>query len=126
RDLQRYLEGEPVEAGPPSTTYRVRKFVRKHRLWLTTGAAFAALLIAAVVASSWLAHVARQENARAEKNLQLAENAVDEMLSSAGRQSARVAGDLPQMEEFRKELLDKARGFYATFTAQEPNNEKLR
>jgi tRNA A-37 threonylcarbamoyl transferase component Bud32/tetratricopeptide (TPR) repeat protein len=126
RDLQKYLQGEPVEAGPPSATYRVRKFVRKHRIWLTTGAAFAGLLIGAAVVSTWLAHVARQENARAEKNLQLAENAVDEMLSSAGRQSARVAGDIPQMEEFRKELLDKARGFYATFVAQEPGNEKLR
>jgi serine/threonine protein kinase len=30
RDLERYLAGEPVEAGPPSTTYRLRKFVGRH------------------------------------------------------------------------------------------------
>jgi eukaryotic-like serine/threonine-protein kinase len=55
RDLQGYLEGDPVEAGPPSATYRLGKFVRKHRVWLGTAAAFAALLLAGVVVSAWLA-----------------------------------------------------------------------
>ena len=31
RDIQRYLDGDPVEAGPPSATYRLRKFARKYR-----------------------------------------------------------------------------------------------
>ena len=31
RDVQRYLNDEPVEASPPSTLYRVRKFVQRHR-----------------------------------------------------------------------------------------------
>lgn len=31
RDLRRFLKHEPVEAGPPSTRYRMRKFVRRHR-----------------------------------------------------------------------------------------------
>jgi serine/threonine protein kinase len=126
RDLQRYRQGEPVEAGPPSTTYRFRKFVGKYRVWLATAAAFAVLLVGGIIVSSWLAYVARTENARAERNLQLAQNAVDEMLSSAGRNSARVAGDVPQLEEFRKELLDKARRFYARFTEQKPDSENLR
>jgi len=126
RDLQRYLEGEPVEAGPPSAGYRLRKVVRKYRAWLATAAAFALLLIVGLIVSTLLAYVARKENTRAEENLRLAQNAVDEMLSSAGRQSARVASDIPQMEEFRRELLDKAKTFYTTFAAQEPNNEKLR
>ena len=30
-DVQRYLSGEPVLAHPPSATYRMRKFARKHR-----------------------------------------------------------------------------------------------
>ncbi len=30
-DLQRYLEGLPVTAGPPSTWYRLRKFARRYR-----------------------------------------------------------------------------------------------
>ena len=31
RDIERYLDDEPVEACPPSATYRLRKFARKHR-----------------------------------------------------------------------------------------------
>ncbi|MHC5052587.1 MAG: WD40 repeat domain-containing serine/threonine protein kinase, partial [Planctomycetota bacterium] len=30
-DVERYLNGEPVRACPPSTAYRLRKFVRRHR-----------------------------------------------------------------------------------------------
>src|SRR5205807_5480018 len=32
RDIQRHLSEEPVEAGPPSATYRLRKFVRRNRV----------------------------------------------------------------------------------------------
>jgi tetratricopeptide (TPR) repeat protein len=55
RDLERYLAGEPVEAAPPSTAYRLRKFMRRHRLGLASAAAFAALLIASAGVSSWMA-----------------------------------------------------------------------
>src|SRR6202163_3589979 len=30
-DIQRYLDDEPVQACPPSASYRLRKLVRKHR-----------------------------------------------------------------------------------------------
>jgi serine/threonine protein kinase/tetratricopeptide (TPR) repeat protein len=55
RDLERYLEGEPVEACPPSAAYRMRKFVHKHRVWLGAAAAFMALLVAGVVVSAGMA-----------------------------------------------------------------------
>ncbi|MBI4473640.1 MAG: serine/threonine protein kinase [Acidobacteria bacterium] len=55
RDLQGYFEGDPVGAGPPSTTYRMGKFIRKHRVWLATAAAFAFVLVAGVIVSTWLA-----------------------------------------------------------------------
>src|SRR5204863_7624554 len=31
-DIQRYLADEPVQACPPSTLYRLRKFARKHHV----------------------------------------------------------------------------------------------
>jgi serine/threonine protein kinase len=31
RDLERFLTNEPVQAGPPSAGYKLRKFVRRHR-----------------------------------------------------------------------------------------------
>jgi eukaryotic-like serine/threonine-protein kinase len=40
-DVQRHLTGEPVVAHPPSTSYQLRKFLRKHR-----GPVLAAALVA--------------------------------------------------------------------------------
>jgi serine/threonine protein kinase len=45
RDVERYLNDEAVEASPPSSIYRLRKLLRKHRTALTTAAAFGLLLI---------------------------------------------------------------------------------
>lgn len=73
-----------------------------------------------------LLYVVRKEQTRALINLGFAKQAVDESLSSAGRDPAREAADLPQMEEFRKELLDKARIFYLGFVQQDPQSENLR
>jgi len=55
RDLERYLAGEPVEAAPPSARYRLAKFVRRHRAVLAAAAAMAALLVAGIVATTWMA-----------------------------------------------------------------------
>ena len=55
RDLKRYLADEPVEAYPPSSSYRLRKFARKYKKALATAAAFALLLVAGVVMSTLLA-----------------------------------------------------------------------
>jgi serine/threonine protein kinase/tetratricopeptide (TPR) repeat protein len=49
RDLERYLADEPVDACPPSATYRLRKFARKHRRLLAASGAFLSLLLLAVI-----------------------------------------------------------------------------
>jgi tRNA A-37 threonylcarbamoyl transferase component Bud32 len=70
RDIQRYLAGDPVDAGPPSATYRLSKFARKYRAWLLTSAAFAAMLVATTAVSAWQAlRATRAERlAEAERN----------------------------------------------------------
>ena len=101
-----------------------RESARKRKLRQTQWVAGAMALLAA--ASLVLAFVAVREKDRAETNLQLAKKAVDESLSSAGRQQAQGTADLPEMVEFRQGLLDKAASFYADFTKQAPNSEVLR
>jgi serine/threonine protein kinase len=125
-DIGRYLRNEPVIACSASAAYRARKYIRRHRIGVAVTAASAVLLVSFSVTVGILAYVARSEKARSEKNLRLAQNAVDEMLSSAGRETARVAADVPQMEEFRGELLSKARNFYNIFITEKPNSETLR
>jgi eukaryotic-like serine/threonine-protein kinase len=65
RDLRRYLADEPVEAGPPSTAYQLRKYARRHRAALATAGAFAAVLVVATVVSIGQAVRATREAARA-------------------------------------------------------------
>jgi tetratricopeptide (TPR) repeat protein len=55
RDIERYLHDEPVEACPPSATYRLRKLARKHRAAMATLAGFAAVIMIAAIVSTLLA-----------------------------------------------------------------------
>lgn len=52
-DVQRYLDDEPVAAGPPSAMYRIAVFTRRHR----TAVAAAVLVVLALVAGTVLATV---------------------------------------------------------------------
>jgi non-specific serine/threonine protein kinase/serine/threonine-protein kinase len=45
KDVQRYLQDEPVSAGPPSAGYRVRKFIRRHRARVVAAAALGLVLL---------------------------------------------------------------------------------
>lgn len=74
----------------------------------------------------FLVYFTLRQTRRAEINLQLAKRAVDESLSSVGREQAREAGDLPQLEQFRRELLGKAEVFYTLFARQNSTNSTLR
>jgi eukaryotic-like serine/threonine-protein kinase len=47
-DVQRYLDDEPVQACPPSTLYRFRKFARRNRRAVATAAAAAVVVMLAV------------------------------------------------------------------------------
>ena len=44
-DLQRYLSNEPISARPPTRSYRVRKFVARHRVGVAAAAAMLALIV---------------------------------------------------------------------------------
>ena len=44
-DLERYLQNKPIVARPASSAYRVRKYVRRHRIAVTVAAGLFALLI---------------------------------------------------------------------------------
>ncbi len=55
RDVRRYLEGDAVEACPPTTGYRLRKFARKNRGALATAGAMATLLLVGAIVSTWQA-----------------------------------------------------------------------
>jgi serine/threonine protein kinase len=55
QDIGRYLNDEPVEASPPSATYRLRKLVRLYRGPLAAATVVIISLVVATLVSSWQA-----------------------------------------------------------------------
>lgn len=53
QDVERFLAGEAVVAVPPSTRYRLQKFLRKHRVLVLTGTLLLTLLMAGVLGTTW-------------------------------------------------------------------------
>jgi serine/threonine protein kinase len=66
-DLERHLTNEPVLAGPPTTSYRLAKFARRHRTGVAAGIAIILVLCGGIVTTSWQAVVARRAEARAQR-----------------------------------------------------------
>ena len=105
RDLQRYLDGEPVEAGAPSTTYLLRKFAHRYRVWLGVAAAFLVIVAAAAafsIRAAITATRARQETQAVNDFLQ------SDLLSQASADAQAQAGNRPEPDLKVKTVLDRA------------------
>ena len=84
-DIRRHLEDEPVLAGPPSTAYRLRKFVKRNRVQVVASVVVVAALVLGVFGTSVGLTWALREKDRADEQAAIATNAAE----SADR--ARVA-----------------------------------
>jgi eukaryotic-like serine/threonine-protein kinase len=72
KEIQRYLEDEPVEARPPSAGYRLHKFVRRHRGKVIAASLVLLALLAGMAGTTWgLIREARANTALAAKNDEL-------------------------------------------------------
>jgi tetratricopeptide (TPR) repeat protein len=138
RDIERFLNKEPVQAGPPGARYRIRKFVQRNRgQVVAAGLVLAALLVGIVGTTLGLIEAKRQEReAKRQEGI-----ALDE----AGRkESARlrtrgvldtVTGEVlepllareryltPDEKDFLRRLLDQYREF-AEEVGDDPNTRK--
>ena len=63
-DIERLLDRRPVSAHPPSTWYRTRKFVARHRGGVAITALFVLGIVAALGLALWQGNVARRAAAR--------------------------------------------------------------
>lgn len=52
QDIERHLNDEPVQASPPSATYRLRKFVRRHKLGVVASVAVATAVLLGVAGTT--------------------------------------------------------------------------
>ncbi len=128
-DVQHYLHGEPIQACPPTATYKLRKYARKHRKAFLLATGFMALLVVGAGISAWQAVraiVAEQgavrERKRAEANFRLARDAVDRYFTKVSESPAlKTIG----LENLRKDLLLQAKEFYERFITEQPEETGL-
>ena len=91
RDIERYLADEPVEASPPSTIYRLRKFLRRNKSQVAAAALLVLVLVAAIAFGFW-------------HNRQLDRKNRDLLAANAAERQARQ--DAERREAETKALLD--------------------
>jgi len=80
-DIDRYLDGRPVSAHPPSRWYRTRKFVQRHRGAVSLSAALAVALVASLA-------VAVQQGREASQQAQAAQRAAATARAESARANA--------------------------------------
>ena len=71
-DIQRFLDGEPVVARPPSKRYQLSKFVSRNLGFVTLSGLSAGLLIVGLLSTSWLALSLKKANKHAIEQKELA------------------------------------------------------
>ncbi len=100
-DIERFLRHEPVVARPPSVSYRVAKFVRRHRVGVVSGAAVLLAVVLGLAGTTFFMlraqhaeMLARESEASAQTQRSLAEKARDAEAQArqlAQREAARSA-----------------------------------
>jgi tetratricopeptide (TPR) repeat protein/tRNA A-37 threonylcarbamoyl transferase component Bud32 len=129
-DLERWLRGEAVEAGPPSALYRIRKFAWRNRVALATTSLVALALVAGTTVSVWQAIVARRARADALAQRDRARQAEADAVTQRDR-ARQAVNDMytqfaekwlsqqPRLETVQREFLLKALAFYEESTRKE-------
>ena len=111
-DVERWLADEPVSASRENWGARAARWGRRHRTFATSAGVFLVVAVVGLAAGAVLidrqrVEAVRQSN-RAEANLTLARTVVDEMYTQVARQ----LGDVPRMDTYQRDLLEKAVRFY--------------
>ncbi|HEY8750126.1 MAG TPA: tetratricopeptide repeat protein [Tepidisphaeraceae bacterium] len=103
-DIQRHLSDEPVEARPPSTLYRVEKFVTRHRFGVFAAVAIFAALNAGLAAATYGLVKAKKATANAVSALQRAneQTAIAQQKEKEAKESTARA---EQFSSFSQDLL---------------------
>ncbi len=136
-DLKRYLADLPVEASPPSATYRLKKFLRRHKGPVLAASIISVLLVGGIVgttvglklASDRLAQV-EAEKRRADDERSIAK-AVDDFLQKDLLDQADIGNQAAGNDRNRnitvRELLDRAaQGLETRFAGQERTEAAIR
>jgi serine/threonine protein kinase len=148
-DVQRYLGDEPVQAGPPTTWYRLRKFMRRHRGPVLAAAAVVVALVGGMVGTtlglvraeqalaaeakqrgiaeaSELEAQAQKTEAQAQKQraVEFRDKALGALRAATGEDVEKLIGSKKQLGPPERAYLEAIAGRWQAFAAQEGDDEQ--
>jgi len=119
-DIERYLADEPISARHEPLVARAWRWTRRHR---TLVMSLAAAAIVAIMAQSVSVALLKVQRDRAERNFQLAQDAVREYYV---RVSEETLLNQPGMQPLRDALLRQALNYYEQFLDERADDRNLR
>ncbi|MEX2091300.1 MAG: serine/threonine-protein kinase [Pirellulales bacterium] len=125
-DLNRFLEGKPILASPPSLVCRVGKWARRHR-----GVVYAAavILLVAFVGQTVNNLLLAKQTGETERALAAAQENLHQARAVLDRFGARYAEQLaaiPGAEGVRSQMLEESLKFYQQFETQTADDPSLK
>jgi non-specific serine/threonine protein kinase/serine/threonine-protein kinase len=121
QDIARYLDGLPVDARRGTTTYRLQRFVARHRFGVAAAAALALALVAGGAATAWQARVAQAERDKAQNRFRQ----IQEFSRSLLFDVHATLRDVPGATSARRMLLDRAVAFLDGLAADADDDRAL-
>jgi non-specific serine/threonine protein kinase/serine/threonine-protein kinase len=125
-DIRRYLQDEPIVARPPSTTYQLRKFARRHKALVTGMAAVFVVLSGGVAASTWQAARATQAQDAAilakDRATAAERRAIEERNSALSSERAATEAKAEALRERNRAVSEKRRADIESATAKAVND----
>jgi tetratricopeptide (TPR) repeat protein len=134
-DVQRYLNDEPVAAGPPSAWYRFHKFTRRNRGRLAAVGVVGLALLLAVGGVGWAVRDREAREAAAEQErldrAAAAERERSERRQRVGTRVEVILGDVHQLERDQKwpqalAAAERAEAALASGEADDATRERVR
>jgi tetratricopeptide (TPR) repeat protein len=105
-DVRRHLEHRPVEAGPPSPTQRLRKFVRRNRAAVVGASLGTLALVAGIVGTTGQAVRATRERARAERHLEETSRFTNRLVVGVNERIRNLPGSVGAREYLVRATID--------------------
>jgi len=109
-DIQNYLDGAPLIAGPETAIYRVKKFVHKHAGSVATAAIIALAIILGLVISTVMYFKAEKARIRAEKAEETTQQTLqrESVARTRAEEAEKVAKEQRKLSEERAEAYRRA------------------
>jgi serine/threonine-protein kinase len=114
RDIERFLNNEAVAAGPPSASYRLRKFVKRNRRQVIAASLVLVALLAGMVGTTWglvQAERARREEAVQRRIAEAERLKAQESQAQAEEQRARAEKQRARAEARETQAIDAVKRF---------------